>query len=311
MRALLFACLLTLGCTNEPSSSVRAPVLSGPCPALPLAVGQVSDGRLDEISGVVESRGSPGVFFVHNDSGDSPRLFAIDRSGRLLAELLLEPVPRLVDAEDIAVGPGPGDRQFVYLGDTGNNFASGGIGIPRRKAMMYRIPEPAITLSARQQKVVLKEVFPIAFTFPNGARDVEAFVVDPQSGDLIMISKQADGRSELLRASAAMLAAGGGELEHAGELLFGHPPLPGSPLPTSASISRDGRAILVRSYSSVFLFQRSDGESVVSALGRAPKRLPSPRGHSGEAISFAERDSAFLLISEGDQPEINCASLLP
>jgi hypothetical protein len=311
MRTLLAACLLTLGCTNEPSSSVRAPVLSGPCPALPFAVGQVSDDRLDEISGVTESRSSPGVFFVHNDSGDSPRFFALDRSGRVLAELLLETVPRLVDAEDIALGPGPDGRQFVYLGDTGNNVASGGIGIPRRKAIVYRIPEPKIDLSARQAKLVIKEAFPIAFTFPSGARDIEAFIVDPQSGELIMISKQADGRSQLLTASAATLAAGGGELLPAGELRFGRAPLPGSPLPTSASVSRDGRAILVRSYSSVFLFRRGDGEPVVSALSRAPQRLPSPRGRGGEAISFAEFDTAYLTISEGDDPELHCASLAP
>lgn len=312
MRARLAACLLTLGCTTEPSSSARAPLVAGPCPALPFAVGQVNDDRLDEISGVTESRSSPGVFFVHNDSGDSPRFFALDRSGRVLAELLLETVPRLVDAEDIAIGPGPGGETFVYLGDTGNNVASGGIGIPRRKAVVYRIAEPKIELSARQQKIVLKEAFPITFTFPNGARDIEAFVVDPWSGELTMISKQADGRSQLLTASAATLAAGGGELLPAGELRFGHAPLLGSPLPTSASISRDGRAILVRSYSSVFLFRRSEGQSVVSALGRAPKRLPSPRGRrSGEAISFAEMDSAFLTISEGEDPEIHCASLAP
>jgi hypothetical protein len=303
--------LAALGCTNEPSSSVRAPLISGPCPALPFAVGKVDDDRLDEISGVTESRITPGVFFVHNDSGDSPRFFALDRSGRVLAELRLETVPRLVDAEDIAIGPGPGGTQFVYLGDTGNNVASGGIGIPRRKAIVYRIPEPKIELSARRHEVKLKEAFPIAFTFPNGARDIEAFVVDPWSGELTMISKQADGHSQLLTASAATLAAGGGELLPAGELRFGHPPLLGSPMPTSASISRDGRSILVRSYSSVFLFRRSQGESVVTALRRAPKRLPSPRGRDGEAISFAELDSAFLTISEGDGAEIHCASLAP
>lgn len=311
MRALLAACLLSFGCTSEPSSSVRAPPLSGPCPPLPRAVGQVGDDQLDEISGVAESRSTPGVFFVHNDSGDSPRFFALDRSGRLLAELELETVPRLVDAEDIAVGPGPGGGQYVYLGDTGNNVASGGIGIPRRKAVVYRIPEPLIPLSALQRKVALKRAFPIAFTFPDGARDVEAFVVDPQSGELTMISKQADGRSQLLRASAAVLAAGGGELQLAGELRFGHAPLPGSPMPTSASISRDGRAILIRTYSAVFLFRREAGESVARALSRAPKRLPSPRGRGGEAVSFAENDTAFLTISEGSYPEIHCASVLP
>jgi hypothetical protein len=260
---------------------------------------------------VVESRRDPRVLFVHNDSGDSPRFFAIDRGGQVLAELVLETVPLLLDAEEIAIGLGPGGAQFIYLGDTGNNFASFHTGIPRRKAVLYRIAEPDISLAWRSQKVPLREVFPIVFTFPKGARDVEAFFIDPQSADLFIISKQLDGHSQILSASAAMLAAGGGELRLLGELRFGRAPLPGSSMPTAASISRDGSAILVRTYSSVFLFLRRLGEPVTAALLRAPVAEPSPQEPQGEAISFVDGDSAFVTISEGLNPPINCAALHP
>jgi len=82
-------------------------------------------------------------------------------------------------------------------------------------------------------------------------------------------------------------------------------------MPTAASISRDGDAVLVRTYSSVFLFRRRQGESVLSALSRAPEVEPSPKEPQGEAISFALGDSAFLTISEGVKPPLYCAALKP
>jgi hypothetical protein len=281
------------------------------CGERPLEIGRVADAQLNEISGVVESRKHPELLFVHNDSGDSPRFFAIDRRGRMVAELLLPSVPLLIDAEEIALGAGPGGESFIYLGDTGNNFASFGQGIPRRKAVIYRVPEPDLPPDARSLKVPLKDVFPIVFTFPRGARDVEAFFIDPSSGDLYLISKQSDARSQLLTANAAMLAAGGGELRLLGELSLGQPSVPGSTMPTAASVSRDGRVILVRTYESVLRFRRAEGESIESALARKPEQLVSPHEPQGEAISFVDGDAAFLTISEGVNPPIHCAQLPP
>ncbi len=216
--------------TPEPfpaASAATAITPSRPCPTTPVAIGRIQDVVLNEISGVAESRKNPDVLFVHNDSGDSPRFFAINRSGTILAELRLETVPILIDAEDIAIGRGPGGASFIYLGDTGNNFASFGQGIPRRKAVLYRIPEPDIPSSARNLKVPLREAFPIVLTFPKGARDVEAFFIDPMTGDLFIITKQPDGHSQVLVASAAQLAGGGGPLTFLAELRLRYRAAPG------------------------------------------------------------------------------------
>ncbi|HVY28849.1 MAG TPA: hypothetical protein VHB79_19970 [Polyangiaceae bacterium] len=266
---------------------------------------------MDEVSGVVESRRDPRVLFVHNDSGDSPRFFAIDRRGQLLAELVLDSVPLLIDAEDITIGAGPGGAPYIYLGDTGNNFASFGIGIPRRKAVLYRIPEPEIPSGARGGKLTVTEAFPIVLSFPEGACDIEAFFIDPWTGDLYLIGKRPDGHSQILTASAAQLAAGGGELRLLGTLRFGLPPLAGNSMPTSASISRDGTKILVRTYNEVWLFTRAAGESVLTALTRPPRALPAPREKQGEAIGFVDHDQAFVTLSEGTKPVVYCVGLPP
>jgi hypothetical protein len=320
MRLALLAACLFCGCAaaGPPPSSEAGGLTHGSAPAAaraecadePRAVGRVEDAQLNEISGVVQSSTARDVFFVHNDSGDSPRFFAIDRAGRLLAELILETVPTLIDAEDIALGPAP-DGHYLYLGDTGNNFASMGQGIPRRKAVVYRMPEPVVAATSRGAKLTVSDVQPIVFTFPDGARDVEAFFIDPRNGELFLLGKQADGHSQILTADAEMIAAGGGELRLSGEMLLGQGAALGAKMPTAASIARDGSAILIRTYSTVLLFPRGPSESVVSALGRAPRQLRAPAESQGEAIALTEGDTAFVTISEGVRPAIYCEKLPP
>ena len=56
---------------------------------------------------------------MHNDSGDTARVFAIDRAGTTRAILSL-PGVSAIDIEDIAIGPGPDEwRPYLYLGDIG------------------------------------------------------------------------------------------------------------------------------------------------------------------------------------------------
>src|SRR5262245_60198635 len=54
-------------------------------PAVPPAFSTIQDRRLNELSGIAVSPDQPGVLFVHNDSGDSSRFFAIDPEGTLKA----------------------------------------------------------------------------------------------------------------------------------------------------------------------------------------------------------------------------------
>ena len=100
-------------------------------------------GRLDhppirEASGIVASRRHPGVFWVHNDSGNAAALFAVKRDGTLVREYAVR-APNL-DWEDIATD----DDGHLYIGDIGNN------GKRLRIRAIYRLDEPDPAAAGRR-----------------------------------------------------------------------------------------------------------------------------------------------------------------
>jgi len=106
---------------------------------------------INEMSGLVKSRRFPNVYWVHNDSGDEPRLFAIDRDGKVIITDYLKPefygeteedgkqpwpgikvlLAANEDWEDIAI-----DEDRIYIADMGNN------GNARRDMGIYILYEP-------------------------------------------------------------------------------------------------------------------------------------------------------------------------
>jgi len=62
------------------------------------------------------SRKNAGVLWIHNDSGDGPRLFAVDRSGMLLGTYTLQGASaddERHNAEALFVDPASGDLFIV------------------------------------------------------------------------------------------------------------------------------------------------------------------------------------------------------
>jgi hypothetical protein len=107
------------------------------CPgfAPPEVVGHL-DGGLSEVSGLVAGRGWSGLW-VHNDSGDQARFYAIGTDGTLKERFELLGV-RAEDWEDMAIGPGPAEGAYLYLGDIGDNFRA------RAEVVVWRVAEPRV-----------------------------------------------------------------------------------------------------------------------------------------------------------------------
>lgn len=280
------------------------------------AAGKLPSPALNEVSGLVVSRknstATTSVLWMHNDSGDTARVFAVavGPAGppRLLATYSLTGVTA-EDWEDIALGPAPGrSGDFLYIGDIGSNFNH----VPRRSSIqIYRIPEPTVDLTRSEQQLAVADAERIDLVYEEGKPfDCESLLVDPQSGELVLITKDLfAGPSYVFRALPVAPAMGTITLTAVTDCQNVPMPLrfPGSERPavTGADISQAGDAIIVRAYSGIFLWNRLQGESIGAALGREPCILPAPAEPQGEAVGFSPDAKTYYTVSEGVGVDIN------
>jgi len=256
-------------------------------------VGTVAAGAIDEASGLLASRANSGVLWVHNDSGDSARVFAVNTAGTLLGTYTLSGAGA-TDWEDMASGPGPGGGEHLYLGDIGDNNATRGVSRP--PIQVHRVGEPAVASGQSPVSGGLTGVETFTLMYPDGARDAETLIVDPANGDLYVISKR-ESRSRVYRAPAVSLVDGATiTMEYKGQLPWGWA--------TGGDISPDGDEILIRRYSDVSLWSRPPGTSFWEAFAAGPTGVPQRPEPQGEAISFDRDGWGYYTLSEGTSQPI-------
>lgn len=241
--------------------------------------------QLGEISGLVASRSLAETLWVHNDSGDSARFFAMSSAGKLLGTMTLTGATA-TDWEDVAIAPKPGGGNYLYFGDIGDNRANRTAGIS-----IYRVTEPT---SAASTAIAAANYTKVTLKYPDLLpRNAESLFVDPQSGDLFIFTKAAV--TSVFKAPASVFDTPGtiASLTTVGTL--------GAPLilATAADISPDGRHILIRDLSTTaYLYERSVGQSVDDALGGTPLAITLKAERQGESIGWAADGRGFYTTSE-------------
>lgn len=261
------------------------------------ALGEVMNPEITECSGLIASRENLGVYWLHNDSGDQPRIFAIDERGRSLAEVVvLDAVHD--DWEDLSLITGPGNDRLV-IGDIGDN--------PMRRSSitLYLVEEPELSLSVESPLRLDATAETIRLTYPGGASyNAESLTVDPVSGNLYILTKDDLGESRLFvdrdpwRSSPEPHP-----LEEVARLRINSEGVI-STHATGMDISPSGDRVLVRTYFELIQWARPPGTTVEEAM-RSPRLvLPSPPERQGEAVCFNAAGDAFLTISEGGNPAV-------
>lgn len=317
--SLTIACC-TLFCTNKPdldpgaglddstSLDAAAPVdLMRPieadgsfdmppvCPRFSVGVSQGTTPKnlITEASGIAASQRSPGVLWVHNDSGAGPRIFALSSMATLLAQYDLGGADAR-DWEDIAVGPGPlAGTSYLYVGDIGDNSLS------RSSIAIYRVAEPDARTGSPTAPMTLPGVERFPLVYPDGPHNAETLLVDPRTGDVYVVVKSSDGRSPVFRAAAPLSTERTQTMERVAELQFGVPPLSGNRTTTGGDMSPTGDEVAIRTYDRVFLWRRGKGQTIAEALTTAPCVLPLQPEGQGEALGFAHDGSGYYTVSEG------------
>jgi hypothetical protein len=208
-------------------------------------VGHIDAPEIPESSGIVASRKYPGIFWTHNDSGNPAQVFAIDRTGKLIASFSV--AAKNIDWEDIAVD----EEGHLYLADIGDNNCK------RYEIQVYRVDEPA-PHAAKGKRDALRVDTTWRLKYPAKPADAESLFL--LGGNGYLISKFLDGRPAGLYRFSLTPSAKPVTLEKVLDLPIRAPV-------TAADLSRDGKWLAVMTLLGPFVY-RMDGD--VKNLGNGP-----------------------------------------
>lgn len=282
-RSLLLAAALALGptgCGGEQDATC------GACQA-PAVAGAVAENSLKETSGLATSVAHDGVFYGHNDAGDSSRFFAFARDGADLGTYKLADAQN-VDWEDMSQGPCD-TGSCIFLGDIGDNVGD------RLAYTLYRIPEPT-TIGPGEQSLTADR---IVFTYPDGPHDAETLLVHPVTGVVTIVTKEGGAAKifELappLTTDRTFVAVDAGRVEPSDGGKF-----------TGGAIRPDGGAIVMRTTRGLFHYAMDPDQSAAEALAGAPCALTTPDEVNGEAVTWLPAGDGILTIGDGENPAIH------
>ena len=268
--AIVIGALLVAALLSRPGNT------AGPCEV----TNRATLADVPEASGLAISRRHDGLLWTHNDSGNEPILFAIDKSGNARGRVRVS--ARLRDWEAISAAPCPaGD--CLYIGDIGDNSLS------RKSIQVLRVPEPDPGARDAGRPDV------ITLTYPDGPHNAEAmFIVGGRifivtrdrvgavyrstatPGDVLSSFNQSPTTIKLLRIGELRLIA-----------------------VTDAEASPDGMSVAVRTSDEVVIYRTADlvaAPDTAQPTNRIPiDRLKEPQG---EAVALGA-DGSLSLASEG------------
>ena len=271
-----------------------------PCPTGTIKRhGKVKHESITEASGLIATEN---WLWIHNDSGDSATLYAIDQTGEPRATSAIDGAFAR-DWEDMTSFSDQ-DKKYFLIGDIGDNKER----IPN--VTFYVIAQPTSDTPS-----------PLLYTFTAtyddiGSKDAEAIIVDPHSKELLLITKGRDGTIHYLSGKFPLPSAQLSDaviddpsfnaekvvLKEIHSTTFATPPLnrqQQSRLITSATISPDGSWLAIRNYLSARLYQKTAEQTWADALQAKPCKLPLPLQQQGETLAFSPDGKSIWTISEG------------
>jgi hypothetical protein len=270
-------------------------------------IGRVEDKRLGEISGLSASRRFRGWVWAHNDSGDGPRLFLLEK-GKTRAVVTLAGAAAL-DWEDMAVA-GSGLNAWVYVADCGDNLRW------RSTITVYRFRERDLALKTATRAVQNISIRPqvMHLQLPDGAEDAEALAVNAR-GEMLLVSKSAGPSSFYLadwRASKSESEVR--TMKKVAELHFDA----GSKrrrvresLATAASLSLDESRLAISTYASLHVWKLGRGPWRSLDWARvlqSPQVIALPKLKQCESIAWVS-STQVLVTSEGENQALHLISI--
>jgi hypothetical protein len=258
---------------------LQCPVFAAPAAnggAIVRQVAELENKNIRESSGLAASRRHAGMFWTHNDSGDDPRVFAFDASGKHLGTAKLQGA-KAIDWEDMGTFTLEG-KHYLFVADTGDND------LRRTSRTIYWGLEPE-----NPKKDIAAAAIP--FRFEDGPHDCEAVAYDPARREFILIEKRLATTSRVY----IMPWTPGAPGETAVARAIGTIPVL---FVTGMGISPDGLRAVVATGSNGYQLTRRPDEDWSRAMARPGHPLKLPVRRQGESICFGLDGVTLYLTSE-------------
>lgn len=237
----------------------------------------LTSGIVDEASGMADSKVNPGYLWIQQDSGNPSDIALLSHDGNFLKKMVINMATNR-DWEDMALASGPvAGANYIYIADIGDN------NLVSTDYFIYRFAEPAASATA------VSTVDKITFQYPDGPHDAEAILVDNSTKDIYIITKQ-DIPSRIYK-----LAYPQSTSTTNAAILSGSLPFTGA---TSATVSPDGKEILVKTYTAIWQWKKKAGQTMEQSLTGAPVAITYQFEPQGEAICFKNDNTGFFTLSE-------------
>lgn len=230
---------------------------------------EFQDDRIAESSAIVDGGD---VVFTINDSGDSARVFVVDKASGETVGVTTYDDDDPVDVEALASGP----DDSLWVGDIGDNDWE------RSHITVYRMSTPD-----RTDQTVTPTAYELVYS--DGPRDAETLLVHPRTGRLYLVSKGALGGT--VYAAPRQLRTDRTNVLQ---------PVTGAMgLATDGVFFPDGRHALIRSYGRALVLTADDFLPVAE--------FDLPAQDQGEGIGLA--GDTVLISTEGEHSAVEALPL--
>lgn len=251
----------------------------------------VMDDQISEASGIAASRWQKDAVWLHNDSGDSSRLFLVGLDGKTRAVMTLN-VERPIDWEDMCSFEVDGEK-WLLIGDTGDNQRVRSK--TERACELLLIKEPEIQSgNGRPINVKADVVSRVEFQFPGGPEDCESLAVDTETMEILLLTKCAPGKCRLFRLP---LSTKSGPRKLTAEPVASL----AVPFATSMDVSADNHSLVIVNMFSGALIRRGPDEAWMSACQKPITVLTLPAMPQCETVCFESTGECVLVNSERAQ----------
>lgn len=225
---------------------------------------------INEVSGIADSKANPGFLWAQEDGGNPSQLYLVKHNGAVQKTFFISGLTNR-DWEDMALAGGE-----IYLGEIGDNNAT------YTDYAVYKFPEPALTVDTVKGAEIIR------FRYPDGPHDAEAFLVEPSTKIIYLITKR-DNVSKIYKltppfSSAVHVAESVGQLPYTGVV--------------SAALSPDAKEVIVKTYFALYHYTVGSGEKIEAALQKPHTLLPYTPEPQGEAVCFSAANNGYFTLSE-------------